>query len=101
MILRIGAHDIQVKVNPTLTAKELYGVWVSYPHYRIDIAPDLGGRDRALTILHESIHGISEIWDLNLSEKATRALEQAVAGLLMDNEEFLDMMCVDLCGREK
>ena len=85
MILKVGAVEVEMRLDPELTASGDFGRYDSAPSPVIRIAPGLPARIEAMTALHEMIHHIDESNGMQLREWQTRVLEQAIAGLIVDN----------------
>lgn len=67
---------------------EQFGAYKSHPSPHIKCSAQLSKRMTAHTLLHESIHAISEMHGLELSECQVRTLEVHIGGLLRDNPKL-------------
>ncbi len=72
-----------------------FGEFRSFPVHEIAIGPV---RDdiAALTIIHETLEAISDIYDLNLKETHIRCIEHALAGLVVRSPEMVDWAISEL-----
>jgi hypothetical protein len=92
--VRIGAHDIPVVVGG-----------VSAGHFgefgadrrgdlRIWLRKGLSKRQKALTLLHESLHAVSEVYGLRWGEREVRAVEQTLGAMIRDNPALFEALKV-------
>ena len=97
MHLQIGPLNVPV-VNVDLTAEETWGEFWCLPTPQIRVNQDLPKDLRALTILHEVLECITEIYGLGLTEGDIRTLEMSLAGIIRENpavfREWLGMLGV-------
>jgi hypothetical protein len=85
VILKVGPIEVEMRLDPELTASGDFGRYDPVPSPVVRIAPGLPARIEAMTALHEMIHHIDEANGMQLREWQTRVLEQALAGLVVDN----------------
>ncbi len=73
---------------------QLYGAFISYPHPMIIIDGRFESNPNhpTMTLLHESIEAINELYGLELTEQDIRCLELALFGLLKDNKAFFNAL---------
>lgn len=73
---------------------QLYGAFISYPHPMIIIDGRFESNPNhpTMTLLHESIEAINELYGLELTEQDIRCLELALYGLLKDNKAFFNAL---------
>ena len=92
MNLQIGPLNVPV-VNVDLTYEETWGEFWCLPVPQIRVNQDLPKDLRALTILHEVLECITEIYGLGLTEGDIRTLEMSLAGIIRENpEEFREWL---------
>lgn len=65
------------------------GLYEGYPRPRIMVAAGLDPDMRLLTVLHEVLHAIDDIYGLGLGEQKVRILEQALGSLVRDPSRML------------
>ena len=76
-----------------LTAEEPWGEFWCLPVPQIRVNQDLPKDLKALTILHEVLECITEIYGLGLSESDIRTLEMSLAKIVRENpEEFREWL---------
>lgn len=81
--MEVGATKIEVlEVSPHDMGRGVLGLYEGYPRPRILLAEGLDGDIRALTLLHEVLHAIDDIFGLELGEQKIRILEQSLGGLV-------------------
>lgn len=90
--IRIGAFDVPITARPE---DEDCGEYKSSggegPRiYLGQSAGPLHGYNSDVTVFHEAIHCISDLYELNLNEYKVRVLEQTLICLLRDNPAFTD-----------
>lgn len=86
--IRLLGKDIAVtQEKPADTDDDDLGSWndISLLVY---VKPDQLPIEEIDTLVHEAIHGISYIMDLDLEERQVRLLGSALTALLQDNPEF-------------
>ena len=76
---------------PIVRAKELcegraIGLWEPNPG-RISVQRDLKGAAELATFLHEVVHAVSDIYNLNLKHHAVHVLGEALCQVLTDIKE--------------
>ena len=67
-----------------------HGEWLTLPSPHIKVCDKLMGQLRAMTILHEAIHGIAELYGVTMSEQSTRNFEMALTNFLRDNLQLIE-----------
>jgi hypothetical protein len=77
---------IQVPVKLAKMAPGDFGEWRGYPSPSITVNGVLEAPAAFMTILHESLHGISEMYELGLTERDVRVLEIALSDLFRRTE---------------
>lgn len=86
--IHIGGSTIEILYDDHLSE---FGCYQSYPHPTITI----GQQSQSVlagTILHESLHAISDLYELDLSEHQVRVLEQCLVSLLRQNPVVAGML---------
>ncbi len=95
MILQVGPITLPV-VFQDLTKEDLWGEFWPLPSPQIRVNDTLSEPIQALTILHELIECIAEVYGLRLSEGDIRTLEMALAGVIKQNpkqtQNWLNML---------
>lgn len=79
--LKVGSSTVEVRYSKDLDS---FGTYCSYPHPTICLG-DQSESIVASTLFHESLHSISDLFELGLTEHQVRVLEQVVVSLLKDN----------------
>ncbi len=106
MKLQIGPLEVPV-VYGDLTKEETWGEFQCLPHPQITVNKDLPNDIKALTILHEVLECITEIFGLRLTEGDIRTLEMSLATIIKKNPQEFGKWVEDLtssgdsgCGSE-
>jgi hypothetical protein len=101
--IKIGSHTIPVHYYKSETEAvslandkglfddgQLFGVFISFPIPKIliDGRFESNPNHPTMTLLHECLEAISELYGLELTEQDIRCLELALHGLLKDNPKF-------------
>ena len=86
MNLNIGPFKVPVEFVPNLV--DCGECSTAPPGPKIRIAADLAPGWKELTLLHEALHIISDILDLDLKEQQVRGLEVGLGCLFKDNHTF-------------
>jgi hypothetical protein len=82
--IRLGCLSIPVEYSSELQAM---GEWVSGTSPKIVLADDLAPVQHALTVIHELLHGLSDVYGVGLTERDVLCLEQGIAGFVQGNPE--------------
>lgn len=105
--IKIGSHVLPVnyymseqeaiaftKDRELFKEGQLYGAFISYPHPMIIIDGRFESNPNhpTMTLLHESIEAINELYGLELTEQDIRCLELALFGLLKENKAFFNAL---------
>ena len=92
--LKIAGHTYEVKPFKGKSSSDLWG-WLDTSSRTIHVNTNKGkSRDRAMTIFHESLHGIVDSYGINATmtdneeEYLVRILELAVTQLFSENKAF-------------
>ena len=81
--LRVGATDIPVlEASPHVLGEGVLGLYGGYPSPVIRLLEGLEPEVRRLTLLHELLHAIEDVYGLNLGERRIRVLEQALGSVM-------------------
>ena len=95
MNLHVGPLQVPI-VEKDMSLDETWGEFWCLPAPKIYINKDLPRDVKALTILHEVLECITEIYGLSLSEGTIRTLEMSIASVVQENpkeiREWLDML---------
>jgi hypothetical protein len=91
---RVWIGSVWVPVDQDLSLGH-FGEYRSFPAHEIVIGP-VRGDMAALTVIHETIEAICDIYDLNLKENHIRCLEHALAGLVMRSPSMVDWVVSEL-----
>ncbi len=86
MKLHIGPLQVPV-IEKDMTKEETWGEFWCLPVPKIYINKDLPRDVKGLTILHEVLECITEIYGLTLSEGAIRTLEMSLTSIVKENPE--------------
>tara|TARA_R100001594_G_scaffold16199_1_gene33571 strand:+ start:2151 stop:2432 length:282 start_codon:yes stop_codon:yes gene_type:complete len=70
-----------------MTDEDLWGEFWCLPEPQIRVNKELPGYIKALTIFHEVLECLAEIYGLNLSESSIRTLEMSLANLINSNRK--------------
>ena len=95
MKLHIGPLQVPV-IEKDMTKEETWGEFQCLPHPQIAINKDLPRNIQALTILHEVLECITEIYGLKLSEGDIRTLEMSLADVVKKNAKEFQTWAEDL-----
>lgn len=68
--------------SPPDIEEDVFGTYESFPTPVITIRMGLPPAQRRLTVLHEVLHAIDDIYGLDLGERRVRVLEQALGTVL-------------------
>lgn len=105
--IKIGSHILPVnyymseqeaialtKDRDLFKEGRLFGAFISYPQPMIIIDGrfECNPNHPVMTLLHESIEAINEVYGLELTEQDIRCLELALYGLLKDNKAFFNAL---------
>ena len=89
----------RIKVGPTVvpvykdeTLEGLFGCFENYPTQRI-LVKCQSQQQQDMTVLHELLHAVSDMYGLRLSESQVRVLEQVVTQLVADNHPLVAAWC--------
>lgn len=91
--LRLCNTDVEILGVSKMTDKDgdpLFGFYTSYPKPTVCVATEVAHADMSQfrsALIHELIHGVSEINGLGLSEKDVRVIENSIMGFCRDNED--------------
>lgn len=91
---RAWIGSVWVPIDQDLSLSH-FGEFRSFPQHEIVIGP-VRGDIAALTVIHESLEAICDIYDLNLKENHIRCLEHALAGLIVRSPEIVDWVISEL-----
>lgn len=80
--VRIGTQDVVVEFVPMVDGE--FGVFHAFPSPRISVNSSLPVEVQRLTLLHELIHAISDMYGLGLSEAQVRAMEQGLGQVMSE-----------------
>ena len=86
MKLQIGPLQVPV-VYGDLTKEETWGEFQCLPHPQLTVNKDLPNDIKALTIIHEVLECITEIFGLRLTEGDIRTLEMSLADVVRRNSQ--------------
>jgi len=95
MNLQIGPMEVPV-VYGDLSKEETWGEFQCLPSPKITVNKDLPRNIQALTILHEVLECITEIYGLKLSEGDIRTLEMSLADAVKKNAKEFQTWAADL-----
>ena len=77
---------IQVPVKLARMPQEDFGEWRGYPSPSITINGLLEPPAAFMALLHEILHGVSELYDVGLTERDVRTLEVALSDVFRRTE---------------
>lgn len=86
--IRIGGKDFEIRVVDNLDDKD--GT-IEYNQRLIRIVKNHPGLMKS-TLLHETLHALSFMFDLNLSESQIIRLEEGLMMILNDNPKLIDYL---------
>lgn len=87
--IKVGPSYIPVYRDETLEG--LFGCFENFPS-RILVKPQ-SQKDEDMTVLHELLHAVSDMYGLRLSESSVRVLEQVITQLVIDNYPLVAAWC--------
>jgi hypothetical protein len=87
MTIKIGYKDYSVKLVDKIDNDKADGLHLVYPSV-IEIRKELLPVFENHVIIHESIHGIEEIYDIHFTEKEVDLLATGFLTLLQDNPDL-------------
>lgn len=102
--VNIGAEPVQViwaeaehmeEISGLEFDGAIYGFSSSFPQYATYVNCKMPPRTQASTSLHELLHNVSAIFELKLSEKEVRCLEQALCQIL-SNKDYAQFLTKNL-----
>lgn len=80
--IRIGTQDVVVEFVAMGDGE--FGVFNAFPSPRISVNASLPIEVQRLTLLHEVLHAISDMYGLGLSESQVRAIEQGLGQVMSE-----------------
>ena len=92
MVIDVGPLQVQILEKP-LTDQETWGEFVCFPGPEIHVNEDLSPKLKALTILHELLECITEVYGLDLKESDIRTLETGLASVVIQNKAVFGDWC--------
>ena len=97
--MNISIGPLQVPVlEVDLAAEETWGEFWCLPVPQIRVNQDLPKDLKALTILHEVLECITEVYGLGLSESDIRTLEMSLAKIVRENPRGVPGVVEDASG---
>lgn len=93
--IRLGCVEVPVVYSEEL---ESLGEWTPGSSPSIVLAEGLAPVQHALVVLHEILHGLSDVYGLGLSERDVLCLEQGIAGFVQGNPEVSLGLLRELLG---
>lgn len=92
---KIGGLTYKIKFIGQVKDKEDNEFWgIIEPHnLEIKICSKCPKERQMLTIVHETLHGISNEYDLNLSENKITRLGSALFAFMKDNKKLIEEIC--------
>ena len=85
--LKIGPHEYTTSFNHEIRLKDSCSGYINYRLKTIELDPVEGQSERQVILLHEVIHGISEVFNVEISEPDTDRIANGLAMFLRDNFE--------------
>ena len=85
--ITLGPYDIHI--NKTRFEDDTFGEYKSFPSPVIMIDDRLSPKIESLTILHEIIEAIIDIYDLPLDECHVRVLEMSLGQIIKNNPDVI------------
>ncbi|MEW6423141.1 MAG: hypothetical protein AB1523_00095 [Bacillota bacterium] len=85
--LKVGPHIYHVELRHDIKAgsKELYGHVSYYEPRVIQIATKFGDKIKDMSFLHELIHAVCDLFELDLQERQVSLLAKGLYMVLEDN----------------
>lgn len=102
-LIRVGAIQVPVFSKPDLAngdSDNSVGQSVYYPYTHILIDSLLGPQIRAMTMMHELFHVMSDCGGFSLTEKQVEGLEHGFAQLVQDNPVIMNRVFEGLKRRD-
>lgn len=82
--IRVGCLDILVHFADL---EDCFGIYESSPKPKITLDRSTEHPCRAMTMVHEFLHAVSDIYDINLTEHEVRLLETGLCQFMRDNPQ--------------
>lgn len=73
---------------PHVIGDEVLGLYHGYPSPKIQLLRGLEREVGQMTLLHEALHAIEDVYGLSLGERRIRVLEQALGQILRQVADF-------------
>ena len=86
--MRIGAQEIRIRYLTDGDNECDMGKW-DWMNCEILLRKDLSLEAYSLTLLHEELHAISDLYGLDLKESTDRVLEQGLGAWIKDNPSLV------------
>ncbi len=103
-VIRVGALQVPVFSKVGLADSDdkddTVGLSVYYPYTHILIDSRLGPQARAMTMMHELFHVMSDCGGFSLTERQVTGLEHTFTQVIQDNTEVLSSIFVSLQRRD-
>ena len=85
MRFKLGTWSIPVVVDKG-ASEDVFGYYDDCPTPRVVVTKaGAVGRNFPLTVLHELLHAVSDVYGLGLSEAKVRGLEQGLGSMILSN----------------
>lgn len=102
-LIRVGAIQVPFFSKPGLADEDSdnsVGQSVYYPYTHVLIDSRLGPQVRAMTMMHELFHVLSDCGGFPLTEKQVEGLEHGFAQLIQDNSKVMECIFHGLQRRD-
>lgn len=85
--VKIGPYkySVHAKKKVRKDGRDLYG-YIAYGPQKIEVQSGLSDERTSAIFLHEALHGLSDAYSINLSEKQVTKLGVALAEFLTEND---------------
>lgn len=95
--MRVGAQEVKIGHIPTEDTSGDMGRW-DWNTGELLLNKNLSSETYSLTLLHEVLHVISDIYGLDLKESTVRVLEQGLGAWIQDNPAIVQDMINGIRG---
>lgn len=98
--IKIGFLDVKIEEVESVSDGSMYAC-IDWPKALIEIESNLSPQIKTQVLLHETIHGMDEVFTIGLSEKQTDRIASAFCVFIQDNPEFFKSLMEGLVnGRQ-
>ena len=102
-VIRVGALQVPFFLKEGLAEDDkddAVGISVYYPYTHVLIDADIGAQIRAMTMMHELFHVMSDCGGFSLTERQVEGLEHAFGQVVQDNPAIMSSIFTGLQRRD-